>query len=252
MQRSGGNLSSIVLHFRRDTAQPARKLPPFSIVGQHSDHVKDFVQHVALLASECELTTASQVPVWHMGPPIHVADSSASTVRDVGKCRADLAIEIQLTSDERNSMLHWRAKVEKERRPSPPFHQYTIAPSILWVRSELGKKLYRRFSCAGFVTSCYASAGIIIVTSESELPHVSIADVERAYPQIKKVTEMSDAVKARLGFSSLADLGISGDGPWRITLAGYLFHSFKRLPTPTARMGPHAPSSVAEAYCPEK
>jgi len=245
-----GNSSAFVWRFSQGLGQNGRQFHPFAIVGQYAVEPKGFVQHVALLVAQCEVSSASQVSVWHMGPPLRVTDPGASASVPAGECRADLVIEIPLAADDRNAMLHWKSKVEKERRPSALFQQYVIDPPIVWIRSETGRKLYRRFSCAGFVMSCYASAGIFILNQETDFPAASLADVERAYPQLRRLLQMAPAAQAKLGFRDLADFGIPGDGPWQIVLAGYIFHSCHRLTAATHRLTPYSPISVKEAFYP--
>jgi hypothetical protein len=248
--QSSNRPPEFVWHFPRGADSIGHKCSQFSIVGTHSNDVNGFVQHVSLLATECELKTSSEVPVWHMGPPIYTSSSNSTGLTSPKKCRADLIAQIPLTSDNRKSMLHWKAKIEKEERPGKPFEQYVVAPSVLWVRSETGRRLYRRFSCAGFVMSCYSSAGIVILNKEASLPEVSVQDVELAYPQFRRLEEAPEQTRARVGFAGLGHLGIAGDGPWRIVLAGYLFHALRRFTQDNPKPDPHTPESVAEAYYP--
>jgi hypothetical protein len=242
--RSTNQDGAFVWRFPRGETRPTKRFASFSIIGKYSDEVAGFVKHAALLAADSEITSLTDVPVWHMGPPISATESA--------KCRADVVVEIPLSIDERNAMLHWRSIVEKELRPTKRFEQYTISPPIVWVRSELGRPMYRRFSCAGFVMSCYSSAEIDILAEESMLPEVSSSEVELAYSDFQRVAISPPEVRSRIGFVSIEDLGISGPGPWRLTLAGYLFHSLKRLSDDSPRLGPYTPASVDEMYYPER
>jgi hypothetical protein len=74
------------------------------------------------------------------------------------------------------------------------------------------------------VIEAYADAGLELIDT-GNLPVASLAHVERAYPELRRVAESKQAVRDRLGFRGLDELGLEGDGPWQIALPGYLFHS---------------------------
>jgi len=132
----------------------------------------------------------------------------------------------------------WLADVEKENRPSGIrgfIQQYTIDPPVCWHTAEDGTRLYRRFNCVGFVLDCYRSIDINLVddTSKDNLPEVSLETIESAYG--RSVT--TETIRGRMG--------ISGEGPWRIVLAGYVFHSLSRANS-EIRDSPHIPKSDGE------
>jgi len=77
---------------------------------------------------------------------------------------------------------------------------------------------YRRFSCAGFVLDAHRQVEINLLLVDEEalqaLPEVDEQMLVLAYP---------DANRRRLH-----RLGVPGNGPWRIILAGYVFHALDR------------------------
>jgi len=216
-----------------------RSFVPLAIVGSYSTAIPHFVQHVALLADAVEIWPGEAVPVWHMGPPLH-----AGTVARAPCCPADLVATVPLNAAQRNALLHWKAQVDKERRPSRLFQSYVVHPPRDWVRSEQGIKLYRRFSCVGFVLEGYAAVGIEILDPQATWPEVHENEVRAAYPQLAQLELRLPEVQARVGFAGWEALGLLGSGPWRIALPGYVFHALHRAT--------NVPRSVADAYFPEQ
>jgi hypothetical protein len=127
---------------------------------------------------------------------------------------------LSLTADERDGIIDWLAEVDKEDRPGSIWRTYTVDPPECWSEDERGGRLYRRFSCGGFVLACYRDgAGITLIdaTSPTDWPAVSLEEIARAYGS--QVRDM-ETLRRRLG--------IPGEGLWPILLAGYLIHAFNR------------------------
>ena len=95
-----------------------------------------------------------------MGPPIVTGDELTPESAENRACKVDIVSDVRLTPTERQAMANWRAKVAKEKRPRQHFQQYVVHPAVKWETAENGRRLFRRFSCAGFVLDCYGSAGI--------------------------------------------------------------------------------------------
>src|SRR4051794_30214297 len=110
-----------------------------------------------------------------------------------------------------------------------------------WHRDERGVPLYRRFSCVGFFLGGLLGGGGIKLfrTSQPEtLPEVDLEIVSRAYGEhLRRQEQRRMAV------------GLPGVGPWRILLAGYVFHSLRR-PDHSIRSSPYRVTSVAEGNFP--
>jgi hypothetical protein len=142
----------------------------------------------------------------------------------------------------------WLAEVDKEPPPDNPFRRFIVNPHWKWHEApETRRRLYRRFSCAGFVLECYRSIDVYLVdTEEGGLPDVHFDIVVKAYP------EAGDREKlARLtGGVTPEDLGIPGDGPWPVLLPGYIFHALQRITEENPRPPAYTPSSVADACFP--
>jgi hypothetical protein len=87
---------------------------------------------------------------------------------------------------------------------------------------------YRRYSCAGFVLDAHLQVEIELVeTDEASLPEVGRDEIGAAYPEL-----------ARMDDQRRTWLGIPGDGPWRVLLAGYVLHALNR-PTDKIRSEPY-------------
>ena len=239
-------LGTIVL--KSHTTGAPTSFQPYSIVGVYADSgPAGFVRHLALLKDNASLNGPEKVDVYHMGPPIVAGPQSATAPFARRSCRADILSDIALDAEERESIEDWLAEVEKEDRTDlKPFQQYVVVPHVAWVVApETGRRIRRRFSCVGFVIECYAAAAIVLVDTGVALPDVDEATLKVAYEELARI-EANDRLKARCGFKSREDLGLHGIGPWKVVLAGYVFHSLKRVTIYTPRPGAYVPGSVGE------
>lgn len=182
----------------------------FFVIGERYG-LDGFVHHVALHADTTEITHGQAVDVVHMGPPL---DTS-------GTMNAHVAGNVPLTLGEVAEMEVWIAKIEDEyeHAHAGKFHQYVIHPTSEDFRDPItGVRRYRRFSCAGFVLDAHRHVEIdLLDLDETVLPEVSEDTIVSAYPWV-----------ARLSLERRARLGLRGDGPWRVVLAGYVLHSLNR------------------------
>lgn len=90
----------------------------------------------------------------------------------------------------------------------------------------------RKFSCAGFVHSCFKEALGIELVAEEDLPEVGLDLLKRVWGPI---------VETRRGQRHLR-----GPGPWRVLLPSYLFHALAR-----ERSGmPHRPLQAIPCFPP--
>ena len=236
---------------------PAQKLCPgeavtasaYSIVGTYSKPADaQFARHVAILAEESPLESGKAATVWHMGPPLVSGEKSRETQGAKLQCPVHLAGNTPLDLDDKEGIEDWLEEVDKEPPPNNPFKRFVVRPHWNWhTAPETGRPLYRRFSCAGFVLECYRSIGIDLVnTEERDLPNVDFDMLVEAYPEIAR-----EKVFARQGLTR-DELGIPGEGPWRIVLAGYVFHALDAITDEDAKSRTYRPASVAEAHFPRR
>ena len=229
---------------------PAKKLlsgkseaaSAFSIVGMYSEPAgEEFVRHVAILAEDSQLQWARLAPVWHMGPPLVAGERSKKTPNAKLQIPVHVIGSVPLDLDDREGIANWLEEVDKEPPPDNPHRRYLAVPHWDWYTApETGRRLYRRFSCAGFVLECYGSIGIDLVnTDEDVLPDVYFEMLVKAYPEIKSVK-----------FLRKLDIGITGNEPWRLVMAGYVFHALDKISKESPTSGVHTPEAVTEAFFP--
>lgn len=194
-----------------DLATRPSMLSRFDVVGEHSETLRGFVKHLALLNSDdCEVKGGDAVDVVHMKPPLETDD----------RLCVHVAGRIPLTNDEIRGINAWLEKVKDEYQTPHirPHQQYIIDPP--WEdKPDSNRKIrrYRRYSCAGFVLDAHAQVDVqLLVIDTNELPEVSSETVKTAYPEASSHPVL------------LAKWGLKGDGPWRIVLAGYVLHALDR------------------------
>ena len=187
-----------------DRAAGSEATPAFSIVGMYSNPVdEEFVRHVAILAEDSVLEWERPATVWHMGPPLVAGERSQKTPKALLQIPVHVAGGVTLDLDDKEGIADWLEEVDKESAHDSPFRHYIGRPHCDWnAAPETGRRLYRRFSCAGFVLECYRSIGIDLVnTEERDLPDVHFSMLVKAYPDIERA-------KAR----TRGNLGIPCDG----------------------------------------
>lgn len=222
-----------ILHLRNDTAQNCGK---FYIVGHYA--TRPFVKHAAILKAETALMFGSDnILVWHIGPPLVAGTKTTVAAPEKGrKTNIHLVGFVHLDADDIEGIETWLTDVDKEDRPpgssiSELLAQYRVSPPVYWVPSENGTPLYRQFSCVGFVMDCYRSIGINLIddSRDENLPEVTLDMVVATYgPIVKRYKDQ---------------VGIPGTGPWRIVLAGYIFHSLNR-DSDAIRRTPFTPAGI--------
>ncbi len=202
---------------------PGISLARFAVIGIYDDPDSAFVRHVALLREDGTLIYGENAHVFHMGPPLVAGERSRGQAREDPTCPSHVAGWINLTADEREGVIDWLAEVDKENRPGGlvgTWRTYVVDPPECWHEDEKRVRLYRRFSCGGFVLACYRDgAGIALIETPptAAWPEVSLDQIVRAYGP-----EVRGREKLRRG------LGLPGDGLWSVLLAGYVIHAFDR------------------------
>ncbi len=224
--------------------------PAYSIVGMYSEPTeKRFVRHVAILAEESSLESGKRAAVWHMGPPLVSGERTKKRIHGAQIESVHLSGRVPLDLDQMEGIKDWLEEVDKESAPEDPFKRYLVRPHCVWhIAPETDRPLYRRFSCVGFVLECYKSVDIDLVnTEESDLPEVDFETLVKAYPGLGRDELLLQ--RAMRGVTR-DDLGIAGEGPWRIVLAGYVFHALERVPSKGPIPETFTPRSVIEAHFP--
>lgn len=247
---AGGDRQPTTRCLSADKSLIPERCREYAVIGTYSDSALNFVRHLALLSREMDLPGEDRVEVWHVGPPLVAGEVSQMAAGATPKCRPDLASDVCLTIPEQQAIRNWLAKLDKERRPRAPFQQYVIFPHFRWERSEKGRRLYRRFSCGGFVLEAYDAAGLKILDFQSPLPRADEQTLRKAYPDLDRIERARPRIQAQLGFKGRRDLGLDGPDTWRIALPGYVFHSLRRATSATPRPAPYAPQDTSEAEFP--
>ena len=92
-----------------------RKLSDFAVIGTDFVGIPDLIAHVALAMSTGSYKFGDEVEVLQMGPPL-VSDSIPTTLDENRTTRLDVALDVPLTNDDLNSMNHWRAGIEMQKK----------------------------------------------------------------------------------------------------------------------------------------
>ncbi len=199
------------------------------VAGQDSTTRRHFVRHVGLVNEERnDVRAGTQVPLVHMGPPLE-RQEAGSPVHAVGTAglTAGQIRQIGVFVDEHIS----EYEAEKIRRG-----QYVIHPHV---REPDAVVPCRRFSCAGFVIEAHRDAGVeLLVTEPADLPPVNLDTLTHAY---------SDAASLLRNPTRRTRLGLEGDGPWPVVLAGYVLNSLSRS-VDEIRRGPYKPVAGDEFF----
>ena len=177
----------------------------FDVVGQDAAATPEFIGHIALARERATNYRATEpLNVVHMRPPLEQA----------GQCRANCVGSAGLTADEEQQIAVFSDEIQSEYLAAQvnTRSQYVISPHVKEVRSDDGTIVCYRFSCAGFVIEAYREAGIdVLAFADEDLPPVSLDALKTQYPRLAGLLD-SDRIRE--------ELGIPGDGPWRVVLAG--------------------------------
>jgi hypothetical protein len=139
-----------------------------------------------------------------------------------GQCIANCVGSAGLTVDEQLQIAVFSEELELEyvSAQARTVRQYVISPHVDDIRREDQTLVCRRFSCAGLVIEAYREARIDVLRTESDsLPLVSLDTLKMQYP----------AQAPHLDHAKLRkQLGVPGDGPWPVVLAGYVLNALDR------------------------
>lgn len=182
-----------------------------------------FVKHVAIV--DYYDPHRERVYIKHMRPPFE-PDAMVPRQRVPAFCSMELSeddiAEIRLFISQMEQPLREFARI---RNDPVLLTQYCVIPHFC-----LNPQFGFRGSCAGFVHEAYRAAGIVLVDVSSSLPLIEYETLDAIYG---------------IGLCSaddLAGIGLSGDGPWRVLLPGFLVNSMLR-PDHDIRRTAFVPSS---------
>lgn len=208
---------------------PGEPVEPFDVVSLVLSRDDRFVRHAAIAA---EGGVAGRVRMTHMRPPFMLGD---------GPEPVDIVSSVPLRPDERIRIKIFIEELDQEFRAhsisAERGRQYVIHPATV---GPCEGKPYRRFNCAGFVVEAYRAADIRLVADN--LPAIPLAMLKKAYPEFAEALDRAGTRTA---------LGIVGNGPWPILLAGYVANALNRSPI-EIRNGPYRPVDGDERFPSER
>jgi len=209
----------------------------FDVIGKNTSREPDFIGHVALAAEERASYVASALlPVLHMRPPLERAGACYANCFGTAGLTVDEQLQIGLFSDEVESEYE-AARLGNWRQ------QFVICPHVDDVHRDDRTVIYRRFSCVGFVLEAYREAEVNVMwTDFAPLPLVGLDALKTQYPD---VAQLLDSPKVR------EKLGIGGDGPWPVVLAGYVLNALAR-PEKEIRTTPYLARAGDEFFPPRR
>ena len=148
----------------------------------------------------------------HMGPPLRVDTQDAASriqVRGTASLTTEERLQISVFVDELTS--------EREAEAARNSPRYIVCPHAICPDERIP---YWRFSCAGFTIEAYRDAGIdLLDTRDTALPFASIEMLCTAYP---------DQARNLNHERMRSILGLIGQGPWPVVLAGYVVNALAR------------------------
>jgi hypothetical protein len=203
----------------------------FDVVAKDSDVKTNFVCHVALANEERYLVLNGVIAMLHMGPPLERKEGGVPIhARGTANLKFGERRQIDVFVDEHLS--EYAADNVRGRQ------QYIIMPHC---REPDASCSVRRFNCAGFVIEAYRCAGVdLVVTDTDSLPAISLETLLHAYPDAARILANGDRRR---------QLGLEGDGPWPVLLAGYVMNALNR-PADDIRHQPYQPQPSDEYFVP--
>jgi hypothetical protein len=182
----------------------------FDLIGK-CHHGVGAVTHVGILAAPLGITAATTVNVLDMGSRLNI-DPPSSMI-------AHIAATLPLTKNQADGLAEWIAEIKTlaghcEYIALPAAHLVEDGPS--------GRRKYWKFSCAGFVVTAYEhGAHIKLVVNEDCLPLLDSPTVMQIWGPVLGVAN------ERRQRMYLRTFGLTGEGPWRVLVPGYLFHALE-------------------------
>lgn len=196
---------------------PKGLIRKFDVIGTRGEQSPN-ITHASVADEDCPANVDSSVAVSHCRPPF----LSGSDL--YGKTSLHVAGRVvNLTDDEKQILQLKCREIQSQMAAQPPgwkgIDHYSIKPTIArTIDPDTGVLVNLRFSCVGYVLYLYQSIDINLLEESETLPEVDVNYLLEEYPflQISKFRE------------KLPNLGLKGNGPWKILLAGYLLKSLDR------------------------
>jgi hypothetical protein len=205
----------------------------FDIVAKDSDVEANFVCHVGLANEERDIVLNGVIAMLHMGPPLERKEGGVPIhARGTANLKFGEMRQIDVFVDEHLS--EYAAENVRGRQ------QYIIMPHC---REPDAACSVRRFNCAGFVIEAYRYAGVdLLITNSDSLPAISLETLLKAYPdpRVARILENRDYRQK---------LGLEGNGPWPVLLAGYVMNALNRS-AEDIRHKPYQPQPRDEYFIP--
>lgn len=204
------------------TQSPAA--PQFAVVGYYN-YNRTAVLHAALLREDrAAIRVGQKVPVFEMGlNMLVVGPLTTSQLESTPTMEPEVIGYVNLSSDERKQLSLRLSELDKDTAASGS--GFLLFPHAIPSR--------RQFSCIGFVYDCYDSCNIQLVDI-STLPDVYADFMSNLFPSLARE-------RNRIAH------GLTGNGPWKILLPGYVFHSLSRSDV-DIRRHPFPITSKAQAH----
>lgn len=209
---------------------PARRLDgvpssvsQFDAIGQYAEGDSNLVQHIGMSNEDRVAVKAGDaVCCAHMVPPLQDSEFPVQ-VWGAAELSHDERRLIQTYLDSVRSEYH-RNGVESDR-----LGQYVAIPHMMEVPDEMGRTLYRKYSCVGLVVETFRSGEIdLIRTDEEDLPEVPKNVIEAVVPRLR-------------GTRTIGKIGLDPAlEAWRVLMPGYVFHALARY-TGGDRPAPYRP-----------
>ena len=206
----------------------------FDVLGLDSEDVASLVRHVGLAGEDRSKHKASEpFPIIHMRPPLG-RDEIGEPMQSHGSAELSVDETLQI-----GAFVDELADEYEALKGRDVLNQYIVSPPMKDKVEEDGTTTYRRFSCAGFVIAAYRYAGIKLMSMEvADLPAVDLTTLIDHYPE--QATRLRKEVFRRR-------IGLEGEGPWNIILAGYIINSLARTPAEIRAM-PYQPRAGDEFF----
>lgn len=200
-----------------------------SVLGKSNDpRCYPNLYHVAICESDqAALAENDPCPVWHCGYPVQQITAGFQFVGYLESLTASEASRIQTAGPMLEAQMQACGLTGED--------QYIISPAVKEERDPVTNRLRSiRANCVGFVLICYRQAEIELIDDRS-LPPISFDELKRHNPRVRRLSDLERA-----------NLGIPGDGPWPVCLAGHVMRAFDR--TDNEIRSSFAPSDLSEAH----
>lgn len=201
-----------------------------------SNGISDLMVHAMLFGEDNEradVTSATQLRIAHMGPPLGSATATSDAVGGIGLSE-DQKVRIKKFIAQCKDASDKRKKELRKRGQKPdPRDLYVILPSA---KGPIGDKPFWRFSCVGFVIKAYEKLKIVLL--KGPIPERTLAELKNFYPGFAEKLDDAD---------TRFEMGIGTGDRWPVELVGYLLHSFARSDA-EVMAGPYTPRLGDECF----